>query len=302
MPQQLIETHRTTKTDTSALHLWHLLSLDAPTVATLWTWFIAASIHLRLGWIPLLSMASAVWLLYVADRLLDVRQLANDPLQRTGLEPRHLFHHRHRTPFLIGVALVSISLATILPRIPAEAMRLYLILGALVLGYFILIHASGSAAATQGLAHRLPKEIAVGLFFSAATFIPTVARRPDLRLNLLPPAILLAALCSLNCLFIYSWEHPSPSHHSESESEAPHPITRVTLTWLPHLTAALAITAIAIAEFDHHTPAALATACTLSALCLLILHNYRNTISRTTLRAAADLALLTPLLLLGRLR
>ena len=36
------ETRSTIKTRTITLHLWHLLSLDAPTVATLWTWFIAA--------------------------------------------------------------------------------------------------------------------------------------------------------------------------------------------------------------------------------------------------------------------
>lgn len=288
---QQTKTHPTTKTRSTALHLWHLLSLDAPTVATLWTGFIAASIHLRLGWVPLLSMASAVWLLYVADRLLDARQLASDPLQRHGLEPRHLFHHRHRTAFLTGVVLVSITLATLLPRIPSEAMRLYLILGGLLIGYFILIHATARA-------NRLPKEIAVGIFFSAATFIPTVARRPDLRLDLLPPAILLAALCSLNCLFIYSWEHPTPDHHAE----APHRITRLALAHLPHLTATLILTAAAIAEFDHHAPAPLAMACALSALGLVGLHHYRSTLSRTTLRAAADLALLTPLLLFGRLQ
>jgi hypothetical protein len=290
---QQTKTRSATKTRASVLHLWHLLSLDAPTVATLWTWFIAASIHLHLGWIPLASMASAVWLLYVADRLLVARHLANDPLQRHGLEPRHLFHHRHRTSFITAVALVSITLATLVPRISSEAMHLYVMLGGLVIGYFILIHATGRA-------HRLPKEIAVGVFFSAATFIPTVARRPDLRLDLLPPAILLAALCSLNCLFIYSWEHPT--HNQHSQSEAPHPITRLALAWLPHLTAALTLTATVIAKFDHHAPAALAAACALSALCLLVIHHYRSTISRTTLRAAADLALLTPLLLLGSLR
>jgi hypothetical protein len=289
--------HTTTKTRPNALHLWHLLSLDAPTVAALWTWFIATSIHLRLGWIPLLSMASAVWLLYVADRLLDARQLANNPLQRNGLEPRHLFHHRHRAAFLAAVAVVSVALAALLPRIPSEAMHLYLILGGLLIGYFILIHATGRA-------HRLPKEIAVGLFFSAATFIPTVARRPDLRLNLLPPALLLAILCSLNCLFIYAWEHAKPDRHYESdaESEAPHPITQLALAHLLQLAIAQTFAAAAVARFDHHTPAPLAAACAISALCLLVIHRYRTTLSRTTLRVAADLALLTPLLFLGRLQ
>ena len=119
------------------------------------------------------------------------------------LEPRHYFHHHHRKVFVTGIVVASIALAILLPQLEVQAIHLYLILGGAVCGYFIVIHATHSA-------HRLPKEIAVGLCFAAATFIPTVARRPDLRLALLPSAILFATLCSLNCLFIYAWEH---EHH-----------------------------------------------------------------------------------------
>ena len=40
-------------------------------------------------------------------------------------------------------------------------------------------------------------------------------------------ALLLAAVCSLNCLFIYAWEHPFPN------GQTPHPITAVALRYLP---------------------------------------------------------------------
>ena len=60
---------------TKPLELWHLLSLDAPTVAVLWTWFIAASVHIALPLTSLLAMGLVVWMLYAADRLLDARLL-----------------------------------------------------------------------------------------------------------------------------------------------------------------------------------------------------------------------------------
>jgi hypothetical protein len=272
------------------LDYWHLLSLDAPCVATLWTWFIAASVHMRLATVALIAMFLAVWTLYAADRLLDARQLTRDPLQTTGLEPRHLFHHLHRTAFHAGIGIATIALAATLPHLSSEAIHLYLILGALLSGYFIFIHASEHG-------RRLPKEIAVGLFFAAATFIPTVARQPQLRSALLLPAILLAALCSLNCLFIYAWEHPG-----DDEAHPTHPVTRLALRSIRSLTLVLILTATTIAILDHYAPRPLSLACALSAFALFLLDRNCDRIAHTTLRAAADLALTTPLLLLPFLR
>ena len=242
-------------------------------------------------------MAFAVWMLYAADRLMDARLLDSDATRQKGLEARHYFHHRHRTAFLAGIVLSSLTLAALLPHLDAAAIRLYLILGGMVAGYFILIHATNSPAARQKVAHRLPKEIAVGLCFAAATFIPTVARRPDLRLPLLPTALVFATLCSLNCLFIYAWEH-----EDQRINVPPHTITRLALGSLPLLTLALISCSIALVLLDHRVPWPVPCASALSAIVLLLLHNRRHAVSRTTLRAAADLALTTPLLLLPWLR
>jgi hypothetical protein len=278
---------------TTPLTLWHLLSLDAPTVAVLWTWFIAASNHIHLPHSATLAMAVTVWTLYAADRLMDTSLLDTDPASYKDLETRHYFHHRHRPAFLTGIAFASIALAVLLPRLDTEAIHLYLILGALVLGYFILIHATRTTSAQQELAHRMPKEIAVGLCFAAATFIPTVARRPDLRLPLLPSALLFAALCSLNCLFIYAWEH-----EDSRTNPLAHPITQLALRNLPLLTTLLLLVATLLTLFDHLAPRTIPSAIAAATSLLLLLHLRRFTISRITLRAAADLALTTPLLLL----
>jgi hypothetical protein len=231
-------------------------------------------------------MAITVWMLYAADRLMDARLLDASPTHHEDLEARHYFHHRHRTSFLLGILTASIALAVLLPSIDVKAIHLYLILGGMVAGYFILIHATRSA-------HRLPKEIAVGLCFAAATFIPTVARRPELRLPLLPSALFFAALCSFNCLFIYAWEH-----EDHGTNQPTHAITRHAIANLPLLTLLLTLASAALAIFDGNTARSIPCAVAISAALLLLLHNRRHNIARTTLRAAADLALTTPLLLL----
>jgi hypothetical protein len=242
-------------------------------------------------------MALSVWILYAVDRLMDSRLLSVDPSHHEGLEARHYFHHRHRPAFLAGILSAAIALAALIPHLEPAAIPLYLVLGALVSGYFILIHATRSAAARQKVAHRLPKEIAVGLCFAAATFIPTVARRPDLRISLLPSALFFATLCSLNCLYIHAWEH---ERHRTNPSA--HAITRIALRNLPQVTTLLALSAAALTLLDQHSPWPIPCAIGYSVALLLLLHNCRLAIAPVTLRAAADLALTTPLLFVLFLR
>ena len=273
--------------------MWHLLSLDAPSVASLWVWFIVSANHIRLPLSSIAAMFIAVWMLYVADRLLDARLLDSHTEPEQHLEARHFFHHRHRTGFLSGILVASATLAPLLLRLSADAVHLYLILGGLLFGYFILIHATRSA-------HRFPKEIAVGIFFAAAIFIPTVARQPELRLALLPSALLFASLCSLNCLFIYAWEHdPEFSVHTDHPA---HAITRFALAHLSLFAVIVTITGVLLAVLDRLAPWPIPLAIAFSAGVLVLLHHGRQWFSALTLRAAADLALLTPILLFPFLR
>lgn len=268
--------------------MWHLLSLDAPSVASLWVWFIASANHIRLPLSSIISMFIAVWMLYAADRLLDARLLDTHAEPEQHLEARHFFHYRHRTGFLAGILVASAALAPLLLRLTADAVHLYLILGGLLFGYFTLIHATRSA-------HRFPKEIAVGIFFAAAIFIPTVGRRPELRLALLPSALLFASLCSLNCLFIYAWEHV-PGFHVRADHPV-HAITRFALAHLRVFAVIVIAMATLLALLTRSTPWPIPLAIAFSAGLLLLLHYGRRRFSALTLRATADLALLTPILL-----
>jgi hypothetical protein len=282
------------------LALWHLLSLDAPTVAALWTWAIAHAAGIALSWTAPAATFVAVWMLYAADRLLDARPLSGAEMP-PGLEERHRFHHRHRRVFLAVSAPAALALAALLHQMNPAALHLYSLLAALLAAWLLLIHAQPAASAA---AHRLPKELAVGIFFPAAVFIPTVARAPQLRLALLPAAAVFACVCTLNCLLLYAWEHPDDR-----------PLAHWTTRWATRHLAALSITVLVAAGVIaiwshtvassaapyvpvHRAVALLACCCVLSVSLLLALDALRGRLKPITLRALADLVLLTPALLL----
>jgi hypothetical protein len=263
-----------------------LLSLDAPTVAALWTVFIARCAGLTLPWTAPAAMFVAVWMLYATDRLLDARPTAEGKPPR-DLEARHRFHHRHRAGFVTALTLAAFLLAYLLHRAEPAALHLYTLLAALLAGWLALIH----ARPVGHNAHRMPKELAVGIFFPAAVFIPTVARAPQLRSVLLLAAVLFGLVCTLNCLCIYAWEHPFPRANA-------HWTTR----WAARRLALLAgLTLLAAGMFSALRPLPSiifpALACALSTTTLLALDTFRPRFRAVHLRAAADLTLLSPLLL-----
>jgi hypothetical protein len=280
----------------SPLALWHLLSLDAPTVTALWTVFVARCAGITLPWTLPAAMFVAVWIIYAADRLLDGRAIPTGNWQTgtlaagpdLGLEERHSFHHRHYRGFLVGILISSAALIALLPQLDPRALQLYALLAALLAAWMLLVHLPPFAGNTPSL----PKEFAVGVFFSAAVFIPTVARAPTLRPALLPDALLAAAACTLNCLFLYAWEHPG------ARAQA-HWTTRWSTRHLPQLAVTITVVATLTAWLTRKQLLWMpALACALSAVLLLLLHRLRHRLSSIHLRACADLALLTPLLFL----
>jgi hypothetical protein len=258
---------------------WHLLSLDAPSVAAVWTVFVARSVGLRLGWEDPAAMFVAVWMIYAADRLLDSRQAPAE-----ALEERHRFHHAHRRAFLGVLVAAALVLVGLLHRIDDRELHLYVLLATLLGVWMLLIHARSNSN------RRLPKEVAVGLFFPAAVFIPTVAHLPAARDTLLPVAVLFAGVCALNCLLLYAWEHPDERSQHDN---AAHWTTRWATGHLGLLAGALLVATVAVAALRRGGPA---LACALSVAALWGLHLLRRRFAPLTMRAAADLVLLTPLL------
>ncbi len=250
------------------------------------------------------AMFLAVFMLYATDRLLDAKPLFALPLL-PELEARHLFHHKHRSAFLFAILLGCPPLAWLLRHTAEPVLHLYVTLACLLCGWLLLVHARPAPSAS---ARRLPKELAVGLFFPAAVFIPTVGRAPSLRAPLLPLAVLFASVCTLNCLYLYAWEHPGGLAHA-------HPSTRWGIRRLPLLAAAstllslLLLAAVLISPGPQrawlgaapHLGAAF-LACGCSSALLMTLNARRGRLPPLLLRALADLVLLTPVPILLAVR
>lgn len=276
------------------LRLWHLASLDAPTVAVVWALAFAWAAGIRLPlWLPLL-LALGAWSVYIGDRLLDAwSALRSGAFHRLRL--RHRFHWRHRRIFL-PLALASAASAAwiVFSFMPLPAREHDSVLAAAALAYFTRIHSSRALLPTASPRRSpiSPKELQVGFLFTAGCALPTVlpilSRSAHHGLPLAPlfAAILFFALLAwLNCAAIERWE----SHQKRPRASA---------VCLSACMLALAGLLFAAAVFSFAPrPAALISSGAVSALLLALLDRQCSRLTPLALRAAADLALLTPLAL-----
>jgi hypothetical protein len=277
------------------LERWHLLSLDAPTVAALWSWFFARTMHIELPWHAPLLLALGTWLVYVADRILDgTRAAPSSPLRE-----RHRFHARHRKAFLTaGFAAGCALLWLIVARMSANARYEDTVLFSAALLYLVLVHKP-----RLGGTSWLPKELAVGIVFAAATAVPTWSRLASGRLAIFPAVAVFAAVCWLNCVAIERWENLTPSGHLQSPEA--HRTTRWAAEHFRPVTlflAAISATLVAISMSLSSATVSIYFAVTVAALCLATVDRFRDRFSSLHLRVAADAALLTPLILIPFLR
>jgi hypothetical protein len=272
---------------------WHLLSLDAPTVAALWAWSLARALDRTVPPAALAILFAGTWLLYVADRILDG---LHQPAPR--LRERHFFYIRNRAA-AIAAAIPVAALLTwlIIARMLPAARLADLVIFAIACAYFALVHLPRHTLC-RAIERWFPKELIVALVFASATAVPAFARIPlhltSGKSTLAILALLFAALCWLNCIAIEKWEL------NPASPPATNNVARCAQQHLRAVSVALVSTALCAGAFFLHganTPAAaLSLAAAVSATLLLLLD--RHPLSALRLRIAADAALLTPLLLL----
>jgi hypothetical protein len=215
-------------------------------------------------------------MLYAIDRVLDAR-FAGVYQQ----EERHRFHGVHRGGFLFALVCAVPLLIVLLMHMEPRLLRGYLLLGAAMAFYFAAIH-------TRRFARRMPKELAVGVVFAVAVFMPEMLAGVRAAW---PLALGFGALCWLNCTVIYEREHVQLQQAGWS--------TRFGVKNATLLLAALSLAA-GILFFNDASSRSLSTCILLSSLLLVMLHRRQHSISRLSFRIAADAVLLTPLLLLLR--
>jgi hypothetical protein len=287
VPQAAIQSAR------NPLHLWHLASLDAPTVAVVWSLALAWAVPTRLpAWAPIL-LALVAWAVYIGDRLLDARAGFRAP-SRQSLRERHYFHWRHRS-ILTVLALVSATGATwiVLALLPARALKPDSLVAAATLAYFSGVHSRRSlpVCIRRLTAPFLSREFLVGTLFTAACVLPVwsqVSALPDASAHrlLLVPILYFAALAWLNCRAIGRWEN---TQHNAATSA---------IAWTALITGMVGLVLAKGLFATHPRFAALLAAAAASAFLLALLDRVRPRVTALTLRATADLVLLTPALVL----
>ena len=287
---------------------WHLLSLDAPTVAVVWCWFFAAAFGLSLPPTALITLALGTWCVYVADRLLDGWRSTD----MTGLRDRHWFYLRHRRPFVVAWIAAAVPLAyLIFFRVRAAVRADDMVLCLIGAAYFLLIH-------NRPESYRFSKEFFVGFLFSISTAVPTWTRLHQERSLLLAAILTFGAVCWLNCVAIQTWEDAEakrkrarglffqgrlPEHQIEKDSGG----SRVLTDFLGHHLTGFAITIGALAFSLACIPATrtvwpLFAAVAASSLLFLALTRHTQRFSALFLRILADGALLTPLVFFLHMR
>ncbi len=238
-------------------------------------------------WVPVLLALSA-WAVYIADRLLDVRA-AQRTANLDSLRERHFFHHRHRR-LLIPVAIAAAFAAVwiVFTQMPSFAWERNSVLAVAALAYFTSVH-STRRLSSFSLSPLLKKELLVGLLFTAACWLPAFSRAAAQPARTLAPlygaAIFLGLLAWLNCHAIDRWETYDATHGSQI------------LPLACFLAFGGLTTAVALSSTQPRA-AQLILAGAVSSLLLAVLDRIRNRLSPLALRCAADLALLTPVVLL----
>jgi hypothetical protein len=271
-----------------------LTSLDAPTVAVVWALGFAWVAGVRLpGWIPVL-LALTAWAVYVFDRLLDVRGALRTG-DVGGLRERHRFHHRYRRLLMpLAVAAACVAAGIVFTLMPAAARDRNSVLAVAALAYFTRVHSNGKMEGAGG-PRLFKKELLVGVLFTAGCALPAFSRalaQGGLRWAPFTAAVVFFALLAwLNCHAIDRWE-------SAAGGAVAGIAARSGVMGLALLLAGAGMVVAAGMSFVQPRATELLFAGAASALLLAVLDRARNRMTPVTLRALADLVLLTPVVLL----
>jgi hypothetical protein len=275
-----------------------MASLDAPTVAMVWTlgFARAAGVNLPL-WAPVL-VGLVTWAIYIGDRLLDARS-ALTSMQPSRLRHRHRFHWRHRRLMaLLAIASGLAALGVIVVFVPVAARERGAALGVATIAYFSGVHTRRNPDSRLSwlprpgrLLDRIPfnqagNEILVAAIFTCGCMLPVWPRAALLGAPLWPLALVAAffmLLAWLNYHAIGRWEAGAAGNR----------ISRAGVL--------LAFTGLAAAVWLRASHPAVAILIALgagSAVLLALLNRNRQRLTPLALRALADLVLVVPVVAL----
>jgi hypothetical protein len=265
--------------------LWPaLLSLDAPAIAVLWLLLFSRALGVGVPRTETAVLAMAVWLIYVADRILDsFRESEREPLA-----PRHWFYRQYRAAFVAPFCAILLLAAWLAwTRLDERTLRGGVALAAIVAAYFGVVHLSGQRAQRW-----FPKELAVAILFCAGTCLPVFTRLGAVSSAEIAAFVAFVTIAWMNTALI---EYTEWVTLREGGAERPAALTIALARWSALLgiaIGALALGALAAPDFHALRPVLVAEAG--SALALAALGGSWRRVSSHVLRISADAVLCTP--------
>ena len=218
-----------------------LLSLDAVAVAVTWQAMLVVSFLNRWPvWSESLALGSTVWLIYVADRLLDGSRL--DISRPHTL--RHRFYHDHAKLLIAGwVIVLTVVSMVVFTQLSFDLIRWGLLLAAAVLIYGAGVHfvptsrrddvemLGKQTSKTSNRRSRVPKEVQVGLLFSLGVSLVVWPETYDAwsQIQLVLTTLVAAILFTTNCFLVSYWEQELDRAQSFAVTQVSQPTGRVYL-------------------------------------------------------------------------
>ncbi|RYD60233.1 MAG: hypothetical protein EOP83_19870 [Verrucomicrobiaceae bacterium] len=263
--------------------------MDAPIVAVVWLAMFARVWLGYLEWQSYLALGLAVWVIYVVDRLLDVKLLhADDP----RLGPRHAFVKRHQKK--LGWLALAAGLGCVFMAffvLPSRLIGLPTEIGYLVpacVATFVFFSINLASAGNPEIPHV--RNLLAGMIFSFGTAMLAhmhIGSEGVSDLALSREMLCFGLLCTVNISAIHFWEH---SRQSRDENyQAAHELA---LT-LPLVV--LGAACILSAGLDEETTGRpFFYAVLIAAALLFVLNRQRERFSMDALRVLADVALVAP--------
>ncbi|MEQ8852937.1 hypothetical protein [Gimesia sp.] len=264
------------------------LSLDAPLVAVTWLWCFSRIYNCYVIPAQYYILFSVTWLAYSGDRLLDTLRTPGS-IRNT---PRHRFTSRYFIPLLgLWLLIATFSVCFLLVTLNSTELKRGLCLLSLLALYFV------SCFCFPHLARSfLPRELLVGMFFSIAIHFFIVVQQPTWTPYHFWTGFSFFAICTLNCLAISRWEFTSDLDAREvtfftSKPERLHQFHNLLIVFL------ILQSVISVLMIWKQQIPAFELSLLLSTLLLIGLD--RGTVSLRLKPVLADLALLTPWLILS---
>jgi hypothetical protein len=182
--------------------LFNILSLDVATGAVISALFFAEIYGASPSSISLLSLGLTVWIIYTADRLLDVWDARGEISSE-----RHQFHKKHQQILVRCLLIAAVMDCALIFFMPVIIIKRGVFLTMVVIGYVLL---------RKKL--YIFKEFFVAVLYTAGVLLPIVLPAKISHYEYLP--ILQFLLIALLNLIIFSWYEREMDVHDEQDSIA----------------------------------------------------------------------------------